>query len=231
MAGPNAHDAAQLDRPQRRHAVFLRHRKLYGAHRRLYHAHRYAVRSNVSGDCARTSAPGSDRDQTAKGHGARIRGQLKVQIGTGAHQSDGKTRRLHRRACDQSALARARADLGDELCAGRVWYRRRDGSARARRTRLRFRAQARLAGRASRGSARRFAAGAHAGGLRRRGAPHCERRFHRHVERARAQSDDGSFGGAGPGGTSNTFPVERLAGVATTVLGDADSNRLLPAVW
>ena len=60
-------------------------------------------------------------------------------------QSDGKDRRADRRVRDQSALGRAGADLGHELRAGRIRHRRRDGRARARRTRLRFCAQVRPA--------------------------------------------------------------------------------------
>ena len=75
----------------------------------------------------------------------------------GTHELNGEARALHRRVRDQSALARTRADLGDELRARGIRHRRRDGRTRARRARFRFRSQARAAGRAGDRAERRRA--------------------------------------------------------------------------
>ena len=115
---------------------------------------------------ARASASShGNRDRTAADAVDAIRREPALQIGTRTHELDGKDGRVHRRLRDQPALARARADLGDELRAGRLWNGRGDGRSRARRARLRVRA-------ASTGCrSRRSIAPPGAGGTRRRCKP------------------------------------------------------------
>ena len=55
LAGTHQNDAAQLDRPQRRHDVFVCDRGRRCEHRRFHHARRHRLRRHVHGDRTRAS--------------------------------------------------------------------------------------------------------------------------------------------------------------------------------
>ncbi len=190
LAGTHAHDAAQLDRPQRRRAVRIRSGRARRKDRSLHDARRHALRCDVRCDRRRASgdrAPKDHRFEKERRRDRRVCGEPRIQVGTRTHEFDGEARSLHRSVRDQSTLARTRADLGDELRAGGVRNRRGDGRTRARRTRLRFRTQTRAAGGASDRTQRRRAGRAPDAGVPRRWTFDCQRRFQRHVERTRAR--------------------------------------------
>ena len=153
MAGAHAHDAAQLDRPQRRRAVRFAASK--ASTKRSTFSRRAPTRCSArrswrSRPSIRSSSASEDRSFRSRTPAQidAFAASSRIEVRARTHESDGEARALHRRVRDQSALARARADLGDELRAGRVRHRRGDGRSGARRARLRVRKQARAAGRA-----------------------------------------------------------------------------------
>ena len=121
--------------------------------RRFHDARRHGLRRDVFGGRARAPARRAHRnDRRARSRqGDRIvRRESAFEVGTRAHEPHGEAGLVHRRLRDQSALGNAGPDLGDELRAGGVRHRCRDGRARARRARLRVRAPQRTADRARR---------------------------------------------------------------------------------
>ena len=124
LAGKSAHHAAQLDRPQRRHAGRFQTR--YGRPCRagriddhcLHHARGYDLRRDFGAACARASAREqiSRRDNPACGRQVRSIDRRAAQgERSRRHRRDREARRQYRALCHQSVQRRAGAGLGGEL--------------------------------------------------------------------------------------------------------------------
>ena len=188
----------------------VRRRERRGADRGLHHARRHGLRRDVRRGRARASGGREDpraHAQVAQAASKSSPRSLAQQERARAHAADGEDRRADRRVRDQPALAREDPDLGHELRARRVRYRRGDGRARARRARLRLRPQARAADRAGDHDGRRVAARAADRGLRRRRQADRVRRVHRHEVGERAARDRRPARSDGPRRTTTHYRI------------------------
>ena len=233
LAGPYARDAAPLDRAQRRRARSVRRGRPQRRHRSFHDPRRHALRCDVPG--GRAGASGGRRDPALGSPGAGrgddgLRAEPRIEVGYRTLEPHGEARRLYRRVRGQPALARARPDLADELRARGVRRRSGHGRARARRARLRVCQAVRTADRSrDRAGARRSARIARRA-LRGRRTADRERRFFRHVERARSRSDRDAPGIRGERSEGGPLPSARLARFAPALLGHAHSDRALRAL-
>ncbi len=125
LAGEDQDDAAQLDRPQRRHGSAVRDRRPRGTVEDFHDPRRHPLRVHVRRARAGASARGADHAQGALGSGESVPRAGRVQDRAPTYRpqqrQDG---RRDRRVRDQSRDRRTRADLDRRLRVGPLRHRR-----------------------------------------------------------------------------------------------------------